>query len=312
MSEMKFFRKEDLSLYHYLKEVGLCDFIEIEEDIPLQLMPEICDIDSFVYEALTEMVPPPNERGRGWVYFDCVVSGTCYCTTVTGTDPQGDSITTGIPEQSIAVTVYEDGSALSPTEYMIDYVDGRVITTRQLTNPTVTYYWNYVSLVDEWAAVEASEPPVVVIDMSGVDKEGYQLGGGKKSIRKVDLHIFATDPSERNDLAEALYDALYLKSCLLQDFPNGSPLDYDGTFYGRRDNSNKLTYLYNRTGIPHTSRMFFENVKARHVNLPLIMTRGRDEVLLSDLNAYRSKVSFDIVVYDDRNTGRSYTPCDDC
>jgi hypothetical protein len=34
------------------------------------------------------------------------------------------------------------------------------------------------------------------------------------------------------------------------------------------------------------------------------MTRGRDEVMLSDLNAYRSKVSFDMFSYDDRNTGR--------
>ena len=198
---------------------------------------------------------------------------------------------------------------------MIDYIDCRIVANRKLSNPTVTYYWNYVSVVDEWAVVEASDPPVVVIDMHGVDKAGYQLGGGKKSIRKVDIHIFACQTAERNDIVDVLYDGLYLKSCMLQNFPNGSPLDYDGTFHGRRnqgDPINKLTYLYNREGVENVSRLQFENVTARHVNLPLLMTRGKDEVMLSDLNAYRSKVSFDMILYDDRNIGRTYPTCGSC
>jgi hypothetical protein len=315
MPEMGLFRKEDLSLTYYIKEVVLFGFIEHEAIIPLQFMPEISDVDSYVYEALTEMVPSPNERGRGWVYFDCV-SGTnnyeCY-NTVSGTDPEGSQIY-GIPEQSERVVVYEDGITLSSSEYMIDYIDCRIITERKLTNPTVTYDWYYVSCVDEWAIVEASEPPVVVVDIHGVDKVGYQLGGGKRSIRKVDIHIFASNPAERNDIVEVLYDNLYLKSCMLQDFPNGTPLDYDGTFYGRREAKklNKLTYLYNRVGIQNTSRLQFEKVMARHVDLPLLMTRGRNEVFLSDLNAYRSKISFDLVLYDDRNVGRTYPTCGSC
>lgn len=321
MSEMKLFRKEDLSLSSYIRDIVLSDFVEYEENIPLQLMPDICDIDSYVYEALTEMVPPPNERGRGWLYFDCV-SGTndheCY-NTVSGTDFKGTTIT-GIAEQSKRVIVYETilaGTVVVPEEdYMIDYIDCRIITNRKLDNPIVTYYWNYVSMVDEWAVIEAADPPVIVIDMHGVDKAGYQLGGGKRSVRKVDIHIFASSPAERNDIVDTLYDGLYLKSCLLQSFPNGTTLDYDGTFHGRRDQEggilNKLTYLYNREGVQNVSRLQFESVTARHVNLPLLMTRGTDEVMLSDLNAYRSKVSFDMVLYDDRSIGRTYPTCGSC
>jgi hypothetical protein len=293
MSEMGLFRKEDLSLISYIKEVVLSGFIEREIAIPLQYMPEISDEDtgSYVYEALTEMIPSPNERGRGWVYFDCVsgtndccVSGTniyeCY-DTVFGEDPEEEEIY-GILEQSKRVFVYENDEnyenpvILSGSEYMIDYIDCRIITKRKLDYPTVTYDWYYISCVDEWAVVEASESPVVVVDVHGVDKVGYQLGGG---------------------------------------FPNGSPLDYDGTFYGRRDQDdpiNKLTYLYNREGVENVSRLQFEKVVARHIDLPLLMTRGRNEVFLSDLNAYRSKISFDMVLYDDRNIGRTYPTCGSC
>jgi hypothetical protein len=316
MSEMGLFRKEDLSLASYIKDIVLSNFVECDVNVPLQYMPDISEPGSYVYETLVGMVPPPNDRGRGWLYFDCV-SGTndyeCY-NTVSGTDFKEKAIS-GIPEQSERITVYENGVTLSGSEYMIDYIDCRIITERELNNPTVTYDWNYVSVVDEWAVVEASDPPVIVIDMHGVDKSGYQLGGGKRSVRKVNIHIFASDPAERNDIVDVLYDGLYLKSCLLQNFPNGTPLDYDGTFHGRREQNdpiNKLTYLYNREGIPNVSRLQFESVSARHVNLPLLMTRGKDEVMLSDLNAYRSKISFDMVLYDDRNIGRTYPSCGDC
>ena len=193
--------------------------------------------------------------------------------------------------------------------YMVDYIDGRIITERPLVKPAyVDFDWNYISVVDEWAAIEAADPPVVVIDMHGTDKAGYQLGGGKKATRKVDIHVFATDPAERNDIVETIYDGLYNRGCPLYDFPTGSVLDYDGTFYGRRtlDTTSgtaeeiKLTYLFDRTTASGVSRLFFDAVTARHVNLPLIMTRGRDEVMLSDLNAYRSKVSFDMFSYDER------------
>jgi len=288
----------------------LVEFIEQETEIPLRYMPEISieepDCCSMVYEALTSMVPEPTDRGRGWCYFDHFdINGKRIYTF------PGRCISPGtgnIPEQELMVKVYyctSSGSTLiyneiDNDEYIIDYMDGRIITSGTCPIPThVSYYWNYVSLVDEWSAVEAAEPPVVVIDIHGTDKTGYQLGPGKLATRKVDLHIFASNTAERNDIVETLYDGLYLKSCPMYDFPDGTILDYDGTWYGRRENMNKSETLFDRTTVSGIlgCYLMFENVTSRHVNLPLLMTRGRTEIVLSDLNAYRSKVSFDMYHY---------------
>lgn len=314
MPEMSVLRKSDLSLYLYLKDTVLKDFVESENYIPLQLMPELSGLQSYVYEAVTTMDPIPTDTGRGWVYFD-TVSGTNNCvpfTSVSGIDGDGD-FAYGTPEQSERVIVYETniGGTLDIVpwqDYMIDYIDGRIISSRALETPYVTYYWNYVSVVDEWAAIEASGTPVVVIDTHGTDKAGYQLGGGKKVIRKVDIHIFASSPAERNDLVEQLYDGLYNRSCPLYEFSIGSVLSYDGTFYGRRDlldrvpnPANKLTFLFNREVILNITNLYFNNVVSRHINLPVIMSQSGDKIMLSDLNSYRSKISFDLLSYDDRN-----------
>lgn len=319
--EMKSLRKEDLSLYFYLKDIVLRDFMEREEYVSLRMMSEYCTPGSYVYEAeedcrSDELEPCPTERGRGWVYFDDPVGGNS-CTpyaTVSGWNGDGE-IAYGTPEQSNSVILYETTSsgleAVDWLDYMIDYIDGRIISTRELNEPYITYKWNYVSVVDEWSAIEAANPPVVVIDMHGTNKAGYQLGGGKKATRKVNIHVFASNTAERNDIVESIYDGLYNRSCTFYDFPTGSVLEYDGTFYGRKDledrmsgslinTYNKLTYLFDRSQVSNVSKLEFDSVEARHVNLPLVMTRGRDEIMLSDLNAYRSKVSFDMRSYDDR------------
>lgn len=306
--EMTDLRKTDLSLYYYIKDIVLQDFVEKEENILLQYVESAsCIDDSFhVYEALTTMVPKPTERGRGWVYFD-TCSGTVCNLPYLGRDYQeGDelfSTSSGIKEQANRVVVYDSGmNIIGENEYLIDYLDGRIVTSGTGIAPKyVDYYWNYVSVVDEWAAIEAADPPVVVLDIMGTDKTGYQLGPGKKIVRKVDIHIFASNTAERNDIAERIYDGLYLKSTLLYDFDEGSVLDYDGTWYGRKETANKLTTLFEQTSVDgylgNRCSLQFNNVTARHVNLPLIMTRSRDEIMLSDLNAYRSKISFDLVAY---------------
>lgn len=322
-------RKEDLSLYYYIKDTVLSDFIETDEMVELSLVEALSTVfndddpttNSYVYETLTQMVPDPTERGRGWVYFDDptasgvdemyedyyetinysdICDSIAYI-TISGTNAAG-TIVDGTPEQSTRVKVYDsDGVRISDSEYIIDYLDGRIVTSGTCSPAYVTYDWNYVSVVDEWAVVEAANPPVVVIDMQGTDKDGYQLGGGKKTIRKVEIHIFASNTAERNDLVEKIYDGLYNKSCPVYDFPLGGVLDYDGTWFGRKENMNKLTSLFDRTTLHSTTELHgnihFDKVTARHVNLPLLMTRSRNEVMLSDLNAYRSKISFDLVSY---------------
>lgn len=306
--EMTDLRKTDLSLYYYIKDIILQDFVEKEENILLQYVESAsCVNDSFrVYEALTSMVPKPTERGRGWVYFD-TCSGTVCNLPYLGRDYQeGDELfptSSGIKEQANRVVVYDSGmNVIGENEYLVDYLDGRVVTSGIGIAPKyVDYYWNYVSVVDEWAAIEAAEPPVVVLDIMGTDKTGYQLGPGKKIVRKVDIHVFASNTAERNDIVERIYDGLYLRSTLLYGFEEGSVLDYDGTWYGRKETANKLITLFEQTSVGgylgDRCSLQFDNVTARHVNLPLIMTRSRDEIMLSDLNAYRSKISFDLVAY---------------
>ncbi len=308
---MKNIRKEDLSLYLYIKDIVLKDFREEEEYAQLQLMPELCGYSSYVYECVTELSPSPSEQGRGWVYFDSPSDGI-FCEPYPNFDGlNGDGVSAfGTPEQSNSIILYETtSSGLSVVdwkEYMIDYIDCRIISQRKLNIPKVSFIWNYISVVDEWALVEAANPPVIVIDLSGTDKKGYQLGGGKKSIRKCDIHIFAGNTAERNDISETIYDGLFNRSCPLYDFPTGSVLDYDGTFYGRRglldrdpDPVNKLTYLFDRSKVLTNSKLQFDSVSSRNINLPLVMTRSQDDVILSDLNAYRAKVSFDMFSYDD-------------
>jgi len=286
--EMTMFRKEDLSLYYYIKDIVLCNFLEVEEGVPLSLMEGLSSTTTYVYEALTEMVPTPIERGRGWVYLD----------TASGTGTTCPSLTSAV-EQSNRVTVYDSlAGVISDSEYIVDYIDGRVITSGTVTPATVDYYWNYVSVVDEWAAIEAADPPVIVIDMHGTDKGGYQLGTGVKVTRKVDIHIFATSTAERNDLVDTIFNGLYLKSFPIYDFPKGGILDYDGLFYNRRNNMDKTATPFDDTIVAGIiGNMEFNKVTSRHINLPLIMSRGRNEVQLSDLNAYRSKISFEIDYY---------------
>jgi hypothetical protein len=236
------------------------------------------------------------------VYFD-TVSGTTLSPcepylVVSGTRADGIA-TTGTPEQSSMVTVFDANlSVVSDLVYMVDYVDGRIVTDDpNLDIAYVTYNWYYVSVVDEWALIQSADPPVVVLDIQTTYKEGYQLGAGKKVIRKVELHVFASSTAERKDLLDTLYDGLYLRSCPLYDFPLGDVLDYDGTFYGRKDNPNKLTSLFDRTSNKNIiGNLQFENVTARNVGLPPILSRNREEVM-SDLNAYRAKVSFDLISY---------------
>lgn len=307
---MKSIRKEDLSVYHYLKEVVLSDFVEIDENIPLVYSEKLSSVNNdadpstniLVYTAETVTQPNPISRGRGWLYFD-TVSGTQsqLCEpyiVVSGTRADGVPVF-GTPEQSTSVIVYDSNfNIIDSSLYMIDYVDGRIVTDDvSLDLAYVTYKWYYVSVVEGWELLDVADPPIVVIDIQSTVKMGYQLGAGKKIIRRGDIHIFASSSAELKDLSETIYDGLYLRSCPLYNFSLGDVLDYDGTFYGRKEDPNKLTSLFDRT---HSKKIIgnleFNKVVARNVGLPPILTRNREEIM-NDLNAYRAKVSFELISY---------------
>ncbi len=281
-------RKEDASVYLYLKDIVLSPFIELQEKDMLIYNTTMSTDVSSVYEIESYLEPSPFERGRGIVYFDDLTGEPLvHCSTSSGTK-----------EQSDRVTLYNDALAvIDENDYTIDYMYGRIITPTNIVPKYIDYYWNYVSLVDEWSAVSAANPPVVVLDINSTLKKGFQLGGGKTIERKVSLIVFASNTAERNDLTEILYDGLYEKSCPFYELPEGTVLDFDGTFRGRRDNIDKADNVFLRTTVSGVSNLRFDNVISKNVSLPIVMSKGKDEVTLSDLNSYRAKITFDLVSF---------------
>ena len=262
---MQKFRKDDLSLHHYLRYNVLDEYIETETLAPLTYMEDISTTGSYVYEAQSGRFPPPISLGRGWSYIDTY----------------GD-----VTEQQNSVIVYDSvGSVISGTEYMVDYVDGRVITSGSVTPAAVTYKYFYVSLVNEWQDVEAADVPVVVVDLNSFEKVPFQLGGGKRVPRKGYLHIFATNQAERDDLMELLYDGINEKCVSNQNWTNGSMLDWNGTWND--------DYIYEL--VQYESNLHVENVRARHVTPPFSNGIPRtDHTMLSDLNRYRARIDFEM------------------
>ncbi|MBV5346627.1 hypothetical protein JZU46_00120 [bacterium] len=278
-------RKEDSSVYLYLKDIVLANFIEFREKDAVSYSAKMSSDKYKVYTIDNEFDVDPFARGRGIVYFDDLTN-----------EPLVNSVDYfGTKEQLSRVVLYDDIlNEIAESDYIVDYMDGRILITSYVKPYYIDYYWNYVGLVDEWSLVTSTKAPVVVLDISATKKEGFQLGGGKKVVRKGSLIIFATSASERNDIAEVIYDGLYLKSCALYDFKKGLPLDYDGTFKGRKENLDKSTNLFSREVIDYTSNLSFEEVEMKHINLPFSNTASS---LPIDLNAYRSRITFDLVSY---------------
>jgi len=262
---MQRLRKEDLSINHFIRFNILNEYIETEYNVPLDYLPEISSINSYVYQISSNMNPLPTDLGRGWVYID----------------NYGDTT-----EQQNSIIVYDGvGAVISGTEYMNDYVDRRIVTSGTVTPATVTNKYCYVALVNEWWDVEAAGVPVVVVNLESFEKVGFQLGGGKKIYRRGHLHIFTTDRAERADVVELLYDGINEKCCPNQNWPKGSMIDWDGTFND--------DYVYET--IQYSSCLHIENVMARNINPPLIGGINRtDLTMLSDLNKYRARVDFDM------------------
>jgi len=270
---MESLRKEDLSLHFYLENYVLSCFNETEYNIPLT---KNISQGPNVYEAQSEMVPLPTSEGRGWNYLE----------KTTSSGFQYDA------EQTSRVIVYESNNdIISSSNYIIDYLDGRIITSGPSIVPDhVTYDYNYVALVNEWSIVESSELPIVVVDVSRTIKTGFQLGGGKFVSRSAFLHIFASNTAERDDIAESLYNGLYLKSCAYQDFPKGTPLDWNGTW---NDN-------YEYATIDGSSSLRFDNVISENIVSPLVGITGRDYTQLTDLyNKFRNRISFNLIHWEE-------------
>lgn len=269
---MKQLRKEDLSIHHYIRYAVLTEYAETDRTVPLEYMPDISSAGSYVYKALSGMDPSPISRGRGWVYID----------------DYGD-----ITEQQNSVIVYDSlGSVISGTNYMIDYIDGRIIVASQSLDPTsVTYQYFYVALVNDWDVLQDSGVPIIALNIESTSKDGFQLGGGSCVTRRGRLNIFATNQAERDDLGELLYDGLREKCCPNQNWTKGSMIDWNGVF--------NTDYVYEL--IQYQSALHFLNVGYRKISPGLFDLRipSIDATMLSDLNRYRAIINFDIVHWEE-------------
>jgi hypothetical protein len=268
-------KMEDMSLQHWIKEALLpLKWVEKVQNVSLVYSPERAR-----YEAQIVWLPNFLDEGRGWVYFDTVDSQSCVLNSVPTT------------EQTTRITVYnESSSIISPSYYTINYPDGAILinggglVTPDGTPTKVDFTQHYVSVVDGWPGTEPPDPPIVAIQTENFDKQPFQLGGGRKSVRRFSINIFATSSAERDDLTEFLYDSMYNRHIPVLDFRSGEPLKYDGTY--NTTYSGTLLQLS-----PNDDSLFyFRNVRAEYIN-------ARPD--WSDLNRWRSRLTFTTESYRD-------------
>jgi hypothetical protein len=250
-----FLRVYNASIYNYLKyQVLPVHFTE-------QIVDEALVYDSTTSSYITEssMLPLPTSEGRGWSVFD-------------EDTVNGKLVVDLTAEQTTKVSV--NGAST----YTVDYANGRIINPD--TTPTsVSYDWNYVSMVQGWPGEQPPPLPIVALSMAATDKSGFQLGGGTKDTITGEIHIFATSELEKQDITDAIYQALYNRTITIANWHEGSYLDYDGTFAG-----------FTPIAVDGLSSGFFEDVTTN-----MVQTR----MDWSELNRYRSYISFKFSVFKD-------------
>ena len=254
---MEFIRKVDLSLHYNLKYNILSNYIEPESS-NLEL-----NSDSGLYEPIYSYNPNAGCRGRGVYPFDMVGSGI-FASCV-----EGDYI-----------NVYHSTGLIPPTDYKVNYKTPGITLISGTDIPVMfDYKWNYISIVDEWPYVDVPERPFIFLDWKKFDSEGFQLGGGKKHICDLDVHIFGSSKPELDDLTFIVHNGLYNKCLILFGFSGGDVFDWSGEY-----NSS-----FNCNCDSEISKIEFNDVEANYLNLPVDLKH--------DLNAYRSKIVLKIFGY---------------
>jgi len=275
MSTMSFARMEDMSVQHWLKGALLpLEWVEKVTSVNLSFNNEFQR-----YEADIVWLPNFLSEGRGWVYFDPVGTSTCVSSTVPTT------------EQTTRITVYnENHSVINSSNYILNYIHGSLtvsgggLVTPQGTPTSIDFTQHYVSLLDAWPATQPPELPIIAIETGMHQKDPYQIGPGRKSVRGVTAWIFATSSSERDDLTDFMLNALYLRHIPVVDFRQGEPLTYDGTF------NHSYTGPLLATSPNDDSILYFDKLKAEQIN-------ARHS--WNDMNRWRSKLTFEMWTYRD-------------
>jgi len=244
-------RLEDISVQNYIKfQVLGLEFVESYTNQEL-----LYDSNTGLYRpSVEDLYPNPVSAGRGWVPFD-----------------ESSSLIDMSSEQVTRVSVS------GASTYQVNYVYGGIKDPDTVPS-TVSYTYNYVSVVDGWPGDNMPDLPAVAVDILGQRRTGLQLGPGFISSRATDIHIFATTAAERDDLKELLFDALYNKSISVTDYSSGDYLTADGYY----------DPTFAPVDVSEGSRIFFEGLSEKNI------TAFSD---WSELNRYRAVISLDIVVY---------------
>ena len=254
---MEFIRKVNLSLYYNLKYNILSNYIEFESS-NLDFNSE-----SNLYEPTYNYSTNAAGRGRGIYPFNTVGNG------IFASCSEGDYI-----------KVYHSTGQIPNTDYNIDYTTPGVILVSGTNTPVMfEYKWNYVSVIDEWPTVSVPELPIILLDFKKFDTKGFQLGGGKKHICDLDIHVFGSSKPELDDLTYIVHAGLYNKCLTLFGFSDGDVFSWGGVF-----NSD-----FNCDCDSEISKLDLVDVEANYLNLPVDYK--------TDINAYRSKISLKIFAY---------------
>lgn len=267
-------RLEDMSLQHWIKEAIIpLKWAEKVVNVPL-----VFSAERQRFEAQIVWLPNFLDQGRGWVYFDPTSGDNCVLNSVPTS------------EQTTRITVYNEvGGVISPAHYTVNYLDGAILAVNTTTTPdgvptTIDFTQYYVSLIDGWPGEDPPDPPIVAVEPLGFDKAPRQLGGGRIVNRRMAIHVFATSSSERDDLTEFLFDALYNRHIPILDYRQGEPLNYDGTF------NSSYTGPILTTNTNDDALLYFENLRVETFN-------ARPE--WGDLNKWRSRITFIMRSYRD-------------
>jgi hypothetical protein len=253
------------TVHLYVKNTVLREWTGTETDSLLTYDPDyglyMPDYTAFDPDPNEMGYPKPNERGRGWTYFDY---------------PDLES------EQTSLVTVRrQNGAALTQNvDYTINYAYGGIEMLNNKIPYDVDYIYNYVAVVDEWRQAIAPYLPVVVVDMSTLSKEGFQLGAGERWVQRGYSHIFASTRAERDDLLDILFSGFYNKQLSPQDFSEGTPLSFDGTF-------NTGYNIVTLSGVVGPCASAFLDVTSKVLQFNMV----------NDINEFRASVQFDLHTY---------------
>lgn len=273
---MRLTRKEDISVYLYIKDIVIGPrYSEVSTGESLTLVSTNTwdigyDYDLGMHPFRRRVITDPVNNtyvdysglGRGILYFDYI----------------GETCLFGVEQQNI-VKVYNGLD--TATDYKVNYITGQIISSQDLTNYLVDYEWNYVSVIDSWPYDDVPPLPFVCIDMQKANKLPLQLGGGDIRDGYWNIQIFARNKGERDDLMDLIYDNVYQRRCPLYLLSSGLPLQ-NGQYNEMFDSSVHNTY----------TSLFFENIRKNLTGLPQWGFYEQEQV-----NRYRAEITFDTRTY---------------